>query len=113
MKNHIEIIDLKDKFIEQDHAEELALSVLEGLSKRPKSLPSKLFYDDKGSLLFKKIMGLEEYYPTRCENEILENKADNIISQLKVDNINLVELGCGDGSKTLHLLDSLTKSKKT
>ncbi len=97
-----------------DHpTHELALSVLEGLSARPKSLPSRLFYDDKGSALFRQIMNLEEYYPTRCEAEILERQGDKIISHLKGDRLNLVELGCGDGAKTILLLQSILKQKKS
>ena len=45
-------------------ADEMALVVLEGLSKKPKGLPSRYFYDDRGSDLFRQIMALPEYYPT-------------------------------------------------
>ena len=86
---------------------ELALSTLEGLSKRPKGLPSHLFYDDKGSELFKKIMDLDEYYPTKCEKEILERHGSKIASHLAGQKFNLVELGCGDGAKTIILLNQL------
>jgi uncharacterized SAM-dependent methyltransferase len=41
--------------------------------KFPKALPSKYFYDDIGSQIFEQIMELPEYYPTRCEAEILKN----------------------------------------
>ena len=94
-----------------DPTHDLALSVLEGLSSNPKSLPSKLFYDDKGSELFKKIMSLEEYYPTRCEAEILTKYADKI-SEKMGEKFNLVELGCGDGAKTMLLLDQFLKDNK-
>lgn len=108
-KHDIQILrpDIKD-----DPTHELALSVLEGLSSRPKSLPSRLFYDDKGSELFKKIMGLEEYYPTRCEAEILAKYSKEITSHVSGEKFNLVELGCGDGAKTILLLDSLLKEKR-
>lgn len=92
-----------------DVRQELALSVLEGLSQRPKGLPSLLFYDDKGSALFQKIMSLDEYYPTRCEAEILSCHSDKIAEHLGADKFNMVELGCGDGAKTLLLLKSLLK----
>ncbi len=97
--------------IKDDPAHELALSVLEGLSSRPKSLPSRLFYDDKGSKLFQQIMELEEYYPTRCEAEILEKYAAEITEHASGAKFNLVELGCGDGAKTVKLLDSLINKK--
>jgi L-histidine N-alpha-methyltransferase len=93
-----------------DH--ELALSLLEGLSKSPKSLPSRFFYDDKGSELFKQIMGLPEYYPTRCEKEILQKYSGEIASLLDDGQYNIVELGCGDGVKTMLLLEKLLEQKK-
>lgn len=83
---------------------ELALSVLEGFSKRPKGLPSIFFYDDRGSELFRQIMQLPEYYPTRCEAEILHTNGSRIAAFLQGEKFNLVELGCGDGAKTILLL---------
>lgn len=90
---------------------ELALSVLEGLSKKPKGLPSRFFYDDKGSDLFKQIMSLEEYYPTRCETEILTQHGPSIARHLADSKFNLIELGCGDGAKTIILLKHLLDQK--
>ncbi|MFM8300558.1 MAG: L-histidine N(alpha)-methyltransferase, partial [Microcystis aeruginosa] len=46
--------------------------VIEGLTKTPKSLPSKYFYDRQGSQLFEEICQLPEYYPTRTEAAILQ-----------------------------------------
>ncbi|NQZ01258.1 MAG: L-histidine N(alpha)-methyltransferase [Bdellovibrionales bacterium] len=94
-----------------DPAQELALSVLEGLSGQPKSLPSKLFYDDKGSELFKKIMHLPEYYPTSCEAEILGQQGAEVAKALSGQKVNLIELGCGDGAKTILLLNHLLQNK--
>nr|HQV31966.1 L-histidine N(alpha)-methyltransferase [Calditrichia bacterium] len=76
------------------------LEVLHGLSEHPKRLSSKFFYDDEGSRIFQQIMGLEEYYPTRCEYEILENNRGDIGEHLRGEAFNLVELGAGDGLKT-------------
>ena len=94
---------------ESGSVNELALSVLEGLSKRPKFLPSRMFYDDKGSELFQRIMQLPEYYPTQCEAQILERHGGKIAEHLKGQSFNLVELGCGDGAKTILLLNNLLK----
>lgn len=91
---------------------ELALSVLEGLSKNPKGLPSRLFYDDKGSEIFKKIMELPEYYPTRCEAEILGERGSEISKFLGDGKYNIIELGCGDGAKTILFLNSLIAASK-
>ena len=85
--------------------------VLEGLSHQPqKTLPSKYFYDDKGSELFRSIMALPEYYLTRAEMDIFQNKTTELVTTLALDKAieyNLVELGPGDGTKTIHLLKEL------
>jgi uncharacterized SAM-dependent methyltransferase len=45
--------------------------ILDGLARRPASLPCRLFYDARGSALFERITELPEYYPTRTEMSIL------------------------------------------
>ena len=42
-------------------------AVVVGLDHRPRALPSKYLYDDRGSELFEEICQLDEYYPTRAE----------------------------------------------
>jgi len=54
--------------------------VIEGLTKTPKSLPSKYFYDRQGSQLFEEICQLPEYYPTRTEAAILQEYAQEIVA---------------------------------
>lgn len=82
-----------------------AKAVVEGLSKKNKSISSQYFYDDKGSELFQQIMEVPEYYPTRCETEILNQHAPSIAASLHADHpLEIVELGAGDGSKTQILL---------
>ena len=54
--------------------QEFANDVLIGLSQPLKWLPSKYIYDSEGSRLFQEIMGLPEYYLTRTEIRILEEK---------------------------------------
>lgn len=85
--------------------------VIKGLSKSPqKTLPSKYFYDKKGDELFVKIMALPEYYLTRAEMEIFKNKTEELISALylnKKEKYDIIELGAGDGTKTIHLLKKL------
>ncbi|RZJ35165.1 MAG: hypothetical protein EOO51_06845 [Flavobacterium sp.] len=84
---------------------EFAQDVLAGLILPQKRLSSKYFYDDHGSAIFRKIMTMPEYYPTRCEHEILRRQAEPILKQLDFSGkFNVVELGCGDGSKTIDLL---------
>lgn len=81
----------------------------------PKRLSSRYFYDDEGSRLFQEIMTLPEYYLTGCETEIFSEQTDAIIDGfLAADsNIDIVELGAGDGSKTAILLERLLERDTT
>lgn len=88
-------------------AQELAIEVLVGLSERPKRLPSRLFYDDEGSRLFKAITDLDEYYLTRCELGIFRDSGAALLGHLAGQRLNVVDLGAGDGHKTAVLLDHL------
>jgi len=84
--------------------------VEKGLDNSPKSLPSKYFYDKKGDALFVEIMNLPEYYLTRCELDIFQNKTQELIDGLRLKPdayFELIELGAGDGLKTKKLLSSL------
>ena len=78
--------------------------VIDGLTKTPKSLPPKYFYDRLGSELFEKICSLPEYYPTRTESAIFQRYAQEI-TQL-TGACELVELGSGSATKTRILLDA-------
>jgi L-histidine N-alpha-methyltransferase len=80
----------------------LADEVREGLSRELKELPPKYFYDERGSQLFDQITALPEYYPTRCEREILNRHAPGIVAETGARE--LVELGSGTASKTRALL---------
>jgi L-histidine Nalpha-methyltransferase len=82
--------------------ESLADEVRVGLLSSPRALPPKLFYDERGSALFDRITALPEYYPTRCEREILNRHAPAIVE--RSDAAELVELGSGTASKTRALL---------
>jgi L-histidine Nalpha-methyltransferase len=77
-----------------------ARHVVKGLSRSPKSLSSMYFYDAEGSRLFQRITELEEYYLTRCEAEILETHAAEIVAAVLPGPFRLVELGAGDGQKS-------------
>jgi L-histidine N-alpha-methyltransferase len=81
-----------------------------GLSTTPKTLPSKYFYDKKGDALFVEIMNLPEYYLTRSELDIFQNKTRELIEATDVhpdSYFELIELGAGDGTKTKELLRQL------
>ncbi len=77
-----------------------------GLSRPQKTLPCKFLYDEEGSRLFNEICELEEYYPTRTENQILRDNI-NEIAGLIGSECRLVEFGSGSSSKTRHLLAHL------
>ena len=84
-------------------ASPIASEVYEGLLKRPKSLPPKLFYDATGSELFERITELPEYYLTRTERSILAASAAEMIVSAGHD-LSLIELGAGTASKTRLLI---------
>ncbi|MFJ8885822.1 L-histidine N(alpha)-methyltransferase [Streptomyces sp. NPDC102402] len=83
----------------------LRADVLDGLTRHPKTLPPKWFYDARGSDLFEEITRLAEYYPTRAEREILVARAGEIAEASGART--LIELGSGSSEKTRHLLDAL------
>ena len=62
----------------RDHRQEFREDVAEGLSRSPKQIPPKYFYDERGSQLFEQITATPEYYPTRTEAAILEKHAEAI-----------------------------------
>jgi len=86
--------------------EGLLADALAGLSKSPKRLPSKYFYDARGSELFERICEQPEYYPTRTELAIMRGQVGAIAAALG-PNVRLVEYGSGSGLKTRLLLKSL------
>lgn len=109
------MITLVEKVVNPITTDDFSQDVVTGLAQSPKVLSSKYFYDDRGSELFQKIMGLSEYYPTDCEFEILERYKHALLSLFSPEifipdskpehrYFDLVELGAGDGLKTKILL---------
>ncbi|HMD51653.1 MAG TPA: L-histidine N(alpha)-methyltransferase [Solirubrobacteraceae bacterium] len=87
------------------HERSLADDALDGLTRPFKELPPKHFYDARGAALFDRICDLPEYYPTRAERAILEERAGEIARLTGA--VELVELGSGTAAKTRVLLDAL------
>ncbi len=85
----------------------MAQEVWLGLTRPQKEIPSKYFYDARGSQLFDEITTLPEYYLTRAEASILRRVADDFIASFAPNA--LVELGPGSGEKTRMLLDALVQ----
>src|SRR6266496_4025758 len=79
--------------------------VVRGLTSNRKTLPCKLFYDDRGSALFEEITRLPEYYPTRTELEILRDRSREIAYAVGLP-VSIVELGAGTATKTGTLLNA-------
>jgi dimethylhistidine N-methyltransferase len=80
--------------------------VLSGLTEKQKTLPAKLFYDERGSHLFDEITRAKEYYPARTETGIMESFAKEIAQFAGAQSM-LVEFGSGTSTKTRVLLDHL------
>lgn len=83
--------------------------VLQGLSAKDKYLDAKYFYDDNGDRIFQRIMACPAYYPTNCEMEIMQEQSAQISALIAslTDTFDVVELGAGDATKSVHLLQEL------
>jgi L-histidine Nalpha-methyltransferase len=88
--------------------QQMVRDVRDGLTKSPKQLSSKYFYDERGSELFEEITQLPEYYLTRAERFLLEQRISEII--VTVRPCSLVELGAGSATKTRIILDEMRLS---
>ncbi len=81
-------------------------AVIEGLARPQKAIPSRYFYDERGSTLFEQICSLEEYYPTRTEIAILEACCAEI-GRILPPAAAVIEMGSGSSTKVRALLDCL------
>lgn len=101
-----------DRMLTQHRASSIAHAVIQGLSQTPKRLPSWLLYDPQGDRIFQSIMHMPEYYPTRCEYSILQEKKAAMRHHFTAGGpFQLVEFGAGDGWKTEVLLRELVQAK--
>jgi dimethylhistidine N-methyltransferase len=80
--------------------------VFMGLSRSPKEIPPKYFYDALGSALFDRICELPEYYLTRTEISIMRQFAGAMALALGPHCL-LVEYGSGSSVKTPILIEAL------
>jgi L-histidine Nalpha-methyltransferase len=90
-----------------EDVEQMVEDVRAGLLAVPKDLSPwpKYFYDERGSEIFEEITALPEYYQTRTELSILQEKAPEIVARTGCRE--LFELGSGSSSKTRVLLDAM------
>ncbi len=105
-----EMIDLLSQPI-QSPGPKLEQTVLEGLNKLEKRLPSWLIFDDEGSKLFEEITELEHYHPTVCEIEIFQRHKQAITELLPDEPFKIIELGSGDARKSRILLDFFVQNQ--
>ena len=104
-------VTLQRARVGRDERAEMAAEVREGmLGSRPPSIPSKFFYDDRGSALFEEITRLPEYYQTRTEEKILESIAGEVVARVRPSE--LVELGSGASRKVRILLDAMAAARR-
>lgn len=83
--------------------------VIDGLTRRPRAIPARWFYDHRGSELFEAITELPEYYPTRTETALLRSVADEIAERVGPGRA-VVEFGSGSSTKTPIVLQALDPS---
>jgi L-histidine N-alpha-methyltransferase len=83
----------------------MARDVRASLTRSPRSVSPKYFYDDRGSRLFDAICDVPEYYLTRAEASLLTRHADGIVARARPTTI--VEIGSGMARKTGLLIESL------
>lgn len=89
-----------------DTTSQFLVDVLTGLSRSPKQIPSKYFYDERGSALFERICELPEYYLTRTELAIMRRHAGSMAESLGPHCL-LIEYGSGSSVKTPILIEAL------
>lgn len=88
--------------------EQFADDLHAALSRTPKAVSPKYFYDEVGSTLFERICDLPEYYPTRTELALLHTHAADMAAQMG-ERVQLVEYGAGALRKVRLLLDALPR----
>ena len=93
---------------EEEARESFARDVVAGLTAPRKTLRPKYFYDEEGSRLFEEITQVPEYYPTRTEIGILEEKGAEIAQLIPAGGA-LVEFGAGSSVKIRIVLEALDK----
>lgn len=86
------------------------LDLQEGLLAKPAHVNPKYLYDNLGSSLFTALTLLPEYYPTRCEAEILRTYASDISQHIGPVQ-SLIDLGAGDCVKAEHLFPHLKPAR--
>ena len=86
-----------------------AADVRAGLGRKgQKTLPSKYFYDPRGSDLFEAITRLPEYGLTRADERVLLSHGREIVESIRGPLV-IAELGSGSATKTRHILETAVR----
>jgi dimethylhistidine N-methyltransferase len=103
MRSNAQLAEFYDHAPQEDSFRD---AVLEGLGRSRKAIPCRFLYDARGSALFDEICRVPEYYPTRTELRILEDRAGEIAG-LVGPSCQLIEFGSGSSIKVRTLLAAL------
>ncbi|HEY3133804.1 MAG TPA: L-histidine N(alpha)-methyltransferase [Gemmatimonadaceae bacterium] len=106
--NQFDVVGGTPPYTVRRSRQQMVRDVRQGLTKKSKQLSPKYFYDERGSELFEQITQLPEYYLTRAERLLLEQKISEIVSAVR--SCSLVELGAGSATKTRIILDEMRAS---
>ncbi len=82
----------------------VGIELRQALTRRPRTLPPRWLYDDRGSELFSQITSVPEYYQTETERQILASHSAAIAEITEATTV--VELGSGTSDKTRTMLDA-------
>jgi L-histidine N-alpha-methyltransferase len=96
-------------YMQESYRTAITKDAISGFTAAQKFIPSKYFYDLRGSQLFEDICNLPEYYPTRTEISILKHAAPKMMHSFARGDI--VELGSGANRKIRIFLDSAGKDR--
>lgn len=102
------VIQRPDEVRERDDYE---AALWAGLQAQRRQIPCRFLYDERGAHLFEEITHLDAYYPTRAEQEILDDRAAEIVAACP-GGLNLIELGSGSSRKTEVLIEALLRERE-
>ncbi len=102
---HSDLVNGTPPYTVRRSRQQMLRDVRHGLTHYPKQLSPKYFYDERGSELFEEITQLPEYYLTRAERALLEDRIGEIVAL--VQPCSLVELGAGSATKTRIIIDQM------
>jgi len=74
-------------------------------------IPVKFIYMDDGVYIWDRLVGDENYILGKIELEMLESNMKKILASLK-KKVNLIDVGCGNGKKTVPFIKALSKNHK-